>query len=351
MTTLLDEQLMKETAERLDALSHLIGDTPLMAIDYSFQSESRTIYVKCEHFNFTGSIKDRMALNILSEAYATGQLHEGDTIAEATSGNTGISFASLGKALGHPVTIFMPDWMSQERVKLIESFGATISPVTRAEGGFLASIECCEKLLASRRDVFLPRQFSNQANVQAHFKGTGPELLKQLQSINLQPDAFVAGVGTGGTVMGTGSYLKTHEPAVKVYAVEPAESPTMSTGYKVGSHRIQGISDDFIPSIIDFSVIDGILSISDGDSILMAQHLASELGIGAGISSGCNFLAAVTAQNMLGGKAVVATVFCDDNKKYLSTTLLKDEPVREGYLSTQISLRSIRSFRRASQIY
>jgi cysteine synthase A len=350
MTTLVETQLMKETAERLQALSYLIGDTPLMAIDYSFNGEPRTIHVKCEHLNFTGSIKDRMALNILTEAYAAGEIHEGDTIAEATSGNTGISFASLGKAMGHPVTIFMPDWMSQERVKLIESFGAEISPITRAQGGFLGSIDCCEKLFASKRNVFLPQQFSNAANVRAHSKGTGPELLKQLRSIGLRPDAFVAGVGTGGTVMGTGGYLKTQEMGVKVYAVEPAESPTLSTGHKIGSHRIQGISDDFIPTIMDLSAIDGILGISDGDSILMAQRLASELGLGVGISSGCNFLAAVTAQNILGGKAVVATVFCDDNKKYLSTMLLGDEPIREEYLSTQVTLRSIRSFQRASQI-
>ena len=337
--------------ERLDALEHLVGDTPLIAIEYMWRNEPRTIYVKCEHLNFTGSIKDRMALNILREAYAAGKLQEGDTIAEATSGNTGIAFAALGRALGHPVAIFMPDWMSQERVKLIQSFGAEITPVTRAQGGFLGSIDYCEKLAESRSDVFLPRQFSNEANCRAHHQGTGPEILKQLQSLGLEPDAFVAGVGTGGTVMGIGSYLKELVPSAKVYAVEPAESPTLSTGHKIGSHRIQGISDDFVPAVMDFSLIDGILGISDGDSILMAQRLASELGLGVGISSGCNFLAAVAVQNQLGSGAVVTTVFCDDNKKYLSTGLLREEMVLDRYMSPNVQFHSIRSFKRASQFF
>ncbi len=320
-----------------------------MAVDYTWKSEVRTIYVKCEHLNFTGSIKDRMALNILREAYASGALQEGDTIAEATSGNTGIAFAALGRAMGHPVTIFMPDWMSQERVKLMDSFGASIQPVTRAEGGFVGSIKHCEALCAAQKHVFLPHQFSNAANSRAHFQGTGPELLKQLRSIEVSLDAFVAGVGTGGTVMGTGSFLKGKDPQVKVYAVEPAESPTLSTGHKIGSHRIQGISDDFIPALIDFSLLDGVIDISDGDSIVMAQKLAAELGLGVGISSGCNFLAAITLQNRLGGQAAVATVFCDDNKKYLSTALLSQEPVCEQHLSRHVTLHALRSYPRASR--
>ena len=157
------------------------------------------------------------------------------------------------------------------------------------------------------------------------------------------PDAFVAGVGTGGTVMGTGTFLRQKNPAIKIHPVEPLESPTLSTGHKIGSHRIQGISDDFIPDIIDFSVLDEVLSISDGDSILMAQKIASELGLGVGISSGCNLLAALRAQEKLGPAATVVTVFCDDNKKYLTTALLQQEPVKAGYLSPDISLMAIHS--------
>ena len=339
-----------EIGEKLDGLTHLVGDTPLVEVRYRRRGRVRRMYAKCEQMNLTGSIKDRMALNIVREGYATGRLRPGDTIAEATSGNTGIAFAAIGRALGHPVAIFMPDWMSEERAKLIRSFGAEITPVTRSGGGFLGSIAHCEQLRAGRGDVFLPEQFANHANCRAHATGTGPELLLQLHSLNLEPDAFVAGVGTGGTVMGTGSYLKGQCPGVKVWAVEPAESPTLSTGHKVGSHRIQGISDDFIPAIVNLDATDGVLSISDGDSILMAQRLAAELGLGVGISSGCNFLAAVSAAERLGDEAVVATVFCDDNKKYLSTSLLGEEPVRDGYLSPEVELLSMRAVRRASEL-
>jgi cysteine synthase A len=346
----IDRIALANSAEsQLESLSHLIGNTPLLAVDYELGQEPRTVYMKCEYMNFTGSIKDRVALNILREGYQTGLLRPGDTIVEATSGNTGISLSAIGRAMGHPVMIFMPDWMSAERASLIRSFGAEIVPVTREQGGFLRSIALCEEMSAGRKDVFLANQFANAANTRAHRQSTGPEILRQLASLDLVPDAFVAGVGTGGTIVGTGQYLKEKEPDVKLYAVEPEESPTLSTGTKTGSHRIQGISDDFIPSIIDFNLIDEVLAISDGDSIIMAQRLASELGLGVGISSGCNFLAAVKIQNQLGGRAIVATIACDDNKKYLSTTLLGDEPVRDHYLSPRVVLKGIRSVCRSNQ--
>lgn len=340
--------LANPAESHLESLSHLIGNTPLLAVDYEFRQEPRTVYMKCEYMNFTGSIKDRVALNILREGYQTGLLGPGDTIVEATSGNTGISLAAIGRALGHPVRIFMPDWMSPERASLIRSFGAEIVPVTREQGGFLRSIALCEEMSAGRKDVFLANQFANAANTRAHRQTTGPEILRQLASLDLVPDAFVAGVGTGGTIVGTGQYLREKVPDVKLYAVEPEESPTLSTGIKTGSHRIQGISDDFIPSIIDFNLIDEVLAISDGDSIIMAQRLARELGLGVGISAGCNFLAAVKVQNHLGGQAVVASIACDDNKKYLTTTLLNVEPTRDRYLSSQIALKRVRSFERTS---
>jgi cysteine synthase A len=339
-------QLAPEVAARLAGLDHLVGNTPLVAVDYTYRNQRGTIYAKCEQMNFTGSLKDRMALNILREAYASGAIRSGDTIAEATSGNTGIALAALGRALGHPVKIFMPDWMSQERLQLVRSYGAEIHPVTRSQGGFIGSIAMCEALAREHDDVFLPNQFANQANVRAHRLGTGPEIWEQLAALNLVPDAFVAGVGTGGTVMGTGQFLRSKNPAVHVYPVEPAESPTLSTGCKVGSHRIQGISDDFIPAVVDLSVLDAPLSISDGDSILMAQRIAGELGLGVGISSGCNLLAAITAQQRLGPGSVVVTIFCDDNKKYLSTALLGDEPVRESYMTPEIKLCQMRSYPR-----
>lgn len=323
---------------QFQSLAELIGNTPLLTITFLYKKTVRTLYAKAEHLNLTGSIKDRMALHILRHAYEQGRVHAGDTIVEATSGNTGIAFAALGRALGHSVVIYMPDWMSHERVKLIESYGAQIVPVSRTAGGFLGSIRMAEDHGKNGCPVFLPQQFENLANLEAHALTTGPEMLKQLARINLIPDAFVAGVGTGGTIMGISAYLRQLELKTRVYPVEPAESPTLSTGYKSGSHRIQGISDEFIPNILQLSSLDKVLSISDGDSILMAQKLTSTLGLAVGISSGCNFLAAVTAQEILGRDAVVSTVFSDDNRKYLSTDLLKTEPVRDGYLTPYIEL-------------
>jgi cysteine synthase A len=327
----------------------LIGNTPLLAIDYEMDGRKRTIYAKSEQLNFTGSIKDRMALYILRKAYSEGRIRSGDTLVEATSGNTGISFAAVGRALGHPVTIFMPNWMSRERMDLIHSLGAHIVPVTREQGGFLGSIRLAEELAAERDDVFLPRQFSNASNVEAHEQNTGPELYWQLKQEGLSADAFVAGVGTGGTVMGVGRFLRLMNPATRVYPMEPAESPTLSTGCKVGAHRIQGISDEFVPDILHLQELEAPVSVSDGDSILMAQKLACELGLAVGISSGANFLAAVQVQHALGDNAVVATVFPDDNKKYLSTDLLRDEPSKSHYLSRAIKLNKFRALSRVCQ--
>ena len=332
-----------QVAARFRALESLIGNTPLLAIDYRYQGRIRTIYAKSEQMNLTGSIKDRMALHIIKKAYAEGKIRPGYTIVEATSGNTGISFSAIGRALGHPVTIFMPNWMSRERMDLIHSFGAHVVPVSKAQGGFLGSIRMAEEMSLVRDDIFLPRQFSNQANVEAHELTTGPELYLQMKSKGLTIDAFVAGVGTGGTVMGVGAYLRRLNPAVHVHPMEPSESPTLSTGCKVGQHRIQGISDEFVPDILQLDNLDPVVDVSDGDSILMAQKLAGDLGLAVGISSGANFLAAVRIQEELGGDVCVATVFPDDNKKYLSTDLLRDEPAKAEHLSPAVSLTGFRS--------
>ena len=333
-------------ANRFKSLARVIGNTPLLGIEFIFQGEERVIYAKSEQLNMTGSIKDRMALYILQRAYAEGQIRPGDTIVEATSGNTGISFASLGRALGHPVTIFMPDWMSRERSDLIHSLGASIVPVGRAHGGFLGSIRMAEEFAAQKKNVFLPGQFTNAANVEAHESTTGPELWWQLQSNSLIPDAFAAGVGTGGTIMGVGRFLRSRKSQVRIHPVEPAESPTLSTGHKVGQHRIQGISDEFVPAIVKLDELDEVVSVSDGDAILMAQKLAAELGLAVGISSGANFIGALKVQNSLGRDAVVATVFPDDNKKYLSTDLLREEPIQDGYLTPEVTFSGYHAFKR-----
>jgi len=294
----------------------------------------------------TGSIKDRMALHILQRASESGALIPGGMIVEATSGNTGISFCALGRALGHPVTIFMPDWMSAERIALVRSFGAEIRLVSKEEGGFLGSIRLAEEFAAATPGAFLPRQFANEENSDAHFRTTGPEIWAQLQAARITPDAFVAGVGTGGTIMGTGRFLREKNPAIKLHPVEPANSPTLTTGHKVGKHRIQGISDEFIPAIVHLSELDRVIAVDDGDAILMAQKLAAELGLGVGISSGANLLAAMQVQDELGPDAVVVTVFADSNKKYLSTDLLRDEPVKADHRTPSVSLLGFRAMNR-----
>ncbi len=335
--------------DSFSGIGHLVGNTPLLAIDCTVRGARRTVYAKAENLNLTGSIKDRMALHLLRRAYERGTLAPGDRIAEATSGNTGIAFAAVGRALGHPVTIFMPDWMSQERIALIRSLGADIVLVSKEQGGFLGSIAMADDLAVRCPGTFLPRQFSNVDNVEAHRSTTGPEILAQLAHHGLAPDAFVAGVGTGGTIMGVGQFLRAHRPRVRVHPLEPANSPTLSTGCKVGKHRIQGISDEFIPPIVDLAFLDPVVSVDDGDAIVMAQRLASELGLGVGISSGANFLGALQVAEQLGPDAVVVTVFADDNKKYLSTALTGTEPARAGFLSTDVVLARYRSFKRVCE--
>lgn len=342
---MLHQQLLPEKNEKVEGLSALIGNTPLLEINFRYKGDERTLYAKAEHLNMTGSIKDRMAFNIISKAMESGELKPGMPIFEATSGNTGISIAAIGRAFGHKVTIYMPDWMSEERKNIMRCLGAEIVLVSSSEGGFLKCIEMAGEA-SSKYNGFLPMQFSNEENPLAHYLTTGPELWWQLRYRNRTPDAFVAGVGTGGTVMGVGKFLKQQDEKIMIYPLEPSNSPTLSTGYKVGKHRIQGISDDFIPSIVKLDKIDEVISVDDGDSIIMAQKLACELGLGVGISSGANFLGALKAQNKLGYDKTVVTVFSDDNKKYLSTDLLKKEKVKEGFVSVDIELLSFRSLKR-----
>jgi cysteine synthase A len=331
---------------RFSGISHLVGNTPLIVIEFSFGGEERVIYAKAENLNLTGSIKDRMAIHILRRGYERGVLEPGSPIIEATSGNTGISFAAIGRAIGHPVTIFMPDWMSRERIGLIRSLGADIRLVSKEQGGFLGSIRLAEELAARLPGAFLPEQFSNADNIEAHATATGPEIWWQMQFHYLEPDAFVAGVGTGGTIMGVGRYLRAKRPGIRLHPIEPANSPTLSTGCQVGKHRIQGISDEFIPPIVDLGCLDRVVGVDDGDAILMAQKLAADLGLGVGISSGANFIGALQVQNELGPRATVITVFPDDNKKYLSTDLLGEEGARDGFLSPLVTLRHYGAFKR-----
>ena len=330
--------------QKFEGVAALVGNTPLLEIYYSYKGRQRRLFAKAEYFNVTGSIKDRVAYYILKQAYEKGEIHPGDLIAEATSGNTGISFSSIGSYLGHPVRIYMPDWMSKERINLMKSYGAQVRLVSKEEGGFLGSIAMTEELYKNG-GVFLPRQFSNEGNAEAHYLMTGEEIVRQLAEIGLKADGVVAGVGTGGTVMGIGRRLKKENPACRVYPLEPLNSPTLSTGYKVGKHRIQGISDEFVPSILKMDEVDGIVSVDDIDSIIMARMLAEKLGIGVGISSGANFIGSIIAQEKLGEDAVMTTVFADDNKKYLSTDYANDYEMKDSYISKDVELLDVKAWR------
>ena len=329
---------------KFDDIEPLVGNTPLLELSFRYRGEMRKIYAKAEYYNYSGSIKDRVALHVLKKAYESGQIKPGDTIAEATSGNTGIAFSAIGKCLGHHVVIFMPDWMTAERISLMQSFGADVHLVSREEGGFLGSIEMCEKL-GKRGDVFLPRQFSNKDNTETHYLYTGAEIEEQLAKFGKTADGVVAGVGTGGTVMGIGKRLREKNSSVKIFPLEPKNSPTLSTGYRVGKHRIYGISDEFIPDILKLSELNEVVSVDDGDAIAMAQMLSRTLGLGVGVSAGANFLGCVLAQNMIGADKTLVTVFADDNKKYLSSDYAKEQKPEDSWLTKDIDLISVKGIR------
>ena len=329
---------MQSILNKISNLEKLIGNTPLIEITFKYKDRPLKIYSKIEYYNYTGSIKDRVALYIIKKAYLAGKIKEKDIVAEATSGNTGISFAAICTYLNHDVHIYMPDWLSTERIKLLESFNATLHLVSKEDGGFLKCISLIKQCSKLCPDIFLPSQFTNVDNIYAHYYSTGPEIYSSLRKRHIIPSIFVAGVGTGGTVMGIGKYLKEKNKNIKVYPLEPANSPTLSTGTHTSEHRIQGISDEFVPPILDLASLNEIISVDDGDSIIMAQKLSKVLGLGVGISSGANFLGAVKALEMNNFKGAAITVFPDDNKKYVSTDLMKKEPIKENFISSDIEL-------------
>ncbi len=313
-------------------MNELIGNTPLIKINYLYQEKKYHLYAKLEYYNLTGSIKDRMVLFLLTKAKENGLLKDGMPIIEATSGNTGISLAAIGAYLKHKVIIFMPKWASRERVLLMESYGAKVHLVSKEEGGFQACIKKADEL-AKELNGYRPNQFENTENINAHYLTTGIEILKDLSSIT----GFISGIGSGGTLMGVGKRLKEVNPKIKIIAMEPDSLPLLKDNLAKGEHKIEGIGDDFIPSLVDTTLIDDVIDINDLDAINMSRKLAQNLGLGVGISSGANFLASVLAKEKYDGNMV--TIFADDNKKYLSTDLTKtkndDNP---NFLSNQIHL-------------
>ena len=311
-------------------IEKLVGNTPMIKINYEYEGKIGSIYSKLEYYNFSGSIKDRIALYIIEKEREIGNLKDGQAIVEVTSGNTGISFSAIGALFGHEVHIFMPDWVSLERRNLIEMYGAHVHLVSKEEGGFKKALELAEEF-ANENDAFRPLQFDNKFNIEAQYTTTGQEILDAAPDVN----AFVSGIGTGGTLMGIGQRLKDNNPDSKIFALEPSTLSILKMGMDEGSHMIEGIGDDFIPGIVNEDIIDDIVLIDDLDAINMSKRIAKEFGLGIGISSGANFLASVIMDN---DDLTMATVFADDNKKYITTKLSEEIDTNPQLISNRIKL-------------
>ena len=309
-----------------------IGNTPLIKIKYKYNGKEDYIYAKLEAYNLTGSIKDRVAYYIIKRAYEEGKLKKGMTIVEATSGNTGIALSAMGALFGNPVHIFMPNWVSKERINLMQMYNATVTLISKEQGGFKKALEEAEKYV-KQNNAFLSNQFENENNILAHYETTSREIIEDLDG-NIS--GFVSGIGTGGTLMGVAKRLKQINDDIKIYALEPDKMPLLSQNKIIENHKIEGIGDDFIPEIVDKKMIDKIILVNDDDSVNMSRKIALNLGIGVGISSGANMIAAILAKEENAGNIV--TVFPDDNKKYISTDLSKPLDNNENFISNKVEI-------------
>lgn len=301
----------------------LIGNTPLVEVVNIEKKENleATVLAKVEYFNPAGSVKDRAALYMLKDAEEKGLIKEGATIIEPTSGNTGIGLAALAAVKGYRTILTMPETMSVERRNMLKAYGAEIV-LTEGVKGMAGAIEKAEELAKEIPNSFIPGQFENKANARAHFETTGPEIWKDTDG---KVDLFVAGVGTGGTITGTGEYLKSQNPAIQVVAVEPADSPVLSKGI-AGSHGIQGIGANFVPKLLNTEIYDEIMTVTSEDAFAMGKEIAKTEGFLVGISSGAALFAAVELakrpENK--GKTIVA-LLPDSGDRYYSTPLFMDE--------------------------
>ena len=299
-----------------DNICQLIGQTPVVRLNRIVRQEWAELLVKLESFNPGGSVKDRIALSMIERAEQEGRLKPGGTIIEPTSGNTGIGLAMVAAAKGYRVILTMPEDMSSERINLLRAYGAQIV-LTPREHFMHGAIAAAEKILRENPDYFMPQQFRNPANPEAHRKTTANEILSV---VGKDLDALVVGIGTGGTVTGTGESLKKEMPSLKVYAVEPAESPFFSTG-KAGPHRIQGIGAGFMPQIFDRDVVDQIVTVTYDQARSAARRLAYLEGILCGVSSGAILHAAVESARELGAGKRILAILPDTGERYLSTDL------------------------------
>ena len=292
----------------------LVGSTPLVKLNNIAPKSGANIYAKLECFNPGGSVKDRIAKAMVEDAEHRGTLKPGSTIIEATSGNTGIGLAMVGAVKGYPVILVMSENMSAERRMILESFGAK-TELSRAEFGMEGTIERAEELLAQNPDYFMPQQFNNPANPAIHKETTGPEIISAMNGENV--DAFVAGVGTGGTITGVGECLKHHYKDIKIVAVEPATSAILS-GENPGPHKIQGIGAGFKPKVLNIDILDSIRPVSDNDAYQCSRRLGREEGVSAGISAGAACYAACKVAEELGPGKNVVVIIPDTAERYFS---------------------------------
>lgn len=300
----------------VNSITDLIGHTPIVKLNHVVSAGAADVYVKLEFFNPAGSIKDRIALSMVEQAEKDGKLTAGGTIVEPTSGNTGVGLAMVAAAKGYHLVITMPETMSVERRKLMQGYGAELV-LTPGADGMKGAIAKAEELV-KEKGYFMPMQFDNPANPAIHETTTGQEIINSFGDD--LPDAFVAGVGTGGTLTGIGHALKKANPATKVYALEPSESPVLKEG-KGGKHKIQGISAGFVPEVLDQDVYNDIVEVKSDDAIAMARQVAHEEGILVGISAGANIKGAIEIAKQLGAGKKVVTVSPDGGDRYLSTEL------------------------------
>lgn len=310
-------------AKIVNSVLDLIGDTPLVRLNRLVPEGSAEVYVKLEYQNPGASVKDRIAVSMINEAEKEGLIKPGDTIIEPTSGNTGIGLALVAAAKGYKAILVMPETMSIERRNLLRAYGADLV-LTPGSEGMNGAVRKAEELAAENPSYFLPQQFKNQANVKIHRETTGPEIVEAINSLDGKLDAFVAGIGTGGTISGAGEVLKQNFENIKIYAVEPAASPILSGG-KPGPHKIQGIGANFVPDILNRDIYDGVITIENEDAFEYARRAAKEEGILCGISSGASIYAALQVAKELGpGKRVIAVV-ASNGERYLSTPLFNFE--------------------------
>lgn len=295
--------------DKFDNIKKLITNTPLIEITYKYNNKINTATTKCEWYSLTGSIKDKVAFNILKTAYDEGKLKKGDKIVEVSSGNMGISISAIGGLLGNPVTILMPKNMSEERKKLIKLYGATLIETE----DFPSAFKLCDEM--EKEGYYSTRQFENKANTIAHRDMTAKEIIDKADHINAT--TFVAGIGTSGTLSGVGGVLK-EKLGLKTITIEPDNARIITANPPYGHHQLQGLSDEILPDLFIKNLCDKVVQITDNDAIAMSRKLSKDLALAVGISSGANFLGCVLS----GEKAI--TIFPDDNKKYLSTDLSKD---------------------------